>query len=245
MEKIESSCQPQALALNTQLFTTQLGFTYDLSNVWSFADDGSSTIIYPTLTYLNNTLENCTVNNILIDATNKDTIGNGYSWSWQTTSISAIATCSVANGDSSTYFNMTVEYDATPQTDTAHTYGQNGVSLSNTGFLHLDQKSKACLWWGQELLRMWYSNAIKELSQYADGVNSTDSNTIANMMLSLAPVGKTNISSLDFFNATGWFYMGDGSLRAMQHWEHPTPPLTQMLNDANVGIQMHHFATVF
>lgn len=63
MNKVEASCQSQGLTLNTQLFTTHLGLTYELANVWSDTND-STTNIFPSLTYLNNTLENCSVNNI-------------------------------------------------------------------------------------------------------------------------------------------------------------------------------------
>ena len=245
MNIVEASCQSQNVGLNTQLFTTQLGFTYGLSNVWSYASDGS-TIIHPSLTYLNNTLENCSVNNIFIDLVNTNTFGNNAGWSWQTSTTSAVATCSAYNGESRSFFNMTAQYQIASSIDSGHSNGiTNGVALGNIGFLNLDQKSKACLWWGHELLVMWFWNMIDTLATYADN-NVTDANTITNARLSMAPSGHTNITSLDFFNITGWFYMGNGDLHALQvngkatsHKIHP------ILAGVDVGLQVHHFATVF
>jgi hypothetical protein len=34
--KVDASCQSQGLALNTQLFTTQLGLTYTITNAWTY-----------------------------------------------------------------------------------------------------------------------------------------------------------------------------------------------------------------
>ena len=244
MDVVKASCQSQNLGLNTQLFTTQLGFTYGLSNVWSYASDGS-TNIHPSLTYLNNTLDNCSVNNIFLDAVNTDTFSNGAGWSWQTSTISAVATCSAYNGKSRSFFNMTVEYQIASSTDSGHDNGnKNGVAIGNIGFLDLDRNSKACLWWGHELLVMWFWNLIDTLATYADN-NVTDANTIANARLYMAPNGGTNITSLDFFNITGWFYMGNGDLRPLQTTGESSRNITPMLADVDVGLQVHHFATVF
>lgn len=244
MAKVEASCQSQGLALTTQLFTTQLGLTYQLANVWSYADDGN-VIISPSLTYLNNTLNNCSVNNILIDARNSNSVGNSPYWAWKATTISAVATCSVYNGDAHSYFNMTVQFEARPVTESAYDKGAIGVSLQSTGFLHLDQKSKACLWWGQQLLYMWYYNVLSVLGNYASDEDSTTSNTISYMRLYMLPTGKEDITNYDFFNITGWFYMGDGGLHSMQDGTQYGVPLSPVLYDADVGFQMHHFATVF
>jgi hypothetical protein len=207
MNIVEATCQSQNLGLNSQLFTTQLGLTYGLSNVWSYASDGS-TIIHPSLTYLNNTLENCSVNNIFIDAVNTNTFGNNAGWSWQTSIISAVVTCSVYNGKSRSFFNMTAQYEVATSTDSGHDNGMaNGVAIGNVGFLDLDKKSKACLWWGHELLVVWFWNLIDTLATYADN-NVTDASTITNARLYMVRSGGTNITSLDFFNITGWCRRG-------------------------------------
>jgi hypothetical protein len=245
MNKVEASCQSQGLALNTQLFTTQLGFTYGLSNVWSNAADGS-TVISPSLTYLNNTLEKCTVNNILIYGENTNTIGNGPLWNWQSTIISAVATCSVYNGGMRSFFNVTVSYEQTPTTDTAYNDGASGVAFISTGFLPLDQKNKACLWWGQQLLHMWYRTFENALGKYADEDPATDANTIASVRIYMAPNEGKKITNLDFFNITGWFYLGDGGLQAAQYsGSAPSVELSTVIAGVDVGLELHHFATAF
>lgn len=240
--KVEASCQSQGLALNTQLFTTQLGLTYKLANVWSYGTNGSVRIA-PSLTYLNNTLENCSVNGLYIDAVNTNSVGNSPFWNWQRTVISAVATCSVQNGDLSSLFNMTVEYVADPTTISAYNNGANGVALSSTGFLHLDSKGKACNWWGQQLLHMWYYNVLSALGPGFSNENATVDNTISTLRLSLAPNGNKDITKYDFFNMTGWFNMASGQLVSFQ--SSGSVPMQQMLGGYDVGFQLHHFATAF
>ncbi|KAJ9610380.1 hypothetical protein H2200_005157 [Cladophialophora chaetospira] len=242
--KVEASCQSQGLALNTQLFTTQLGLTYKMANVWSYGANGSVKIS-PSLTYLNNTLENCTVNNIYIDATNTNSVGNSPFWNWQRTIISAVATCSVQNGDLRSLFNMTVEYVADPTTISAYNDGANGVALTSTGFLHLDKYGKACNWWGEQLLHMWYYNVLNVLGPggYSANDNATASTTLSTLRLSLAPNESKDITSYDFFDITGWFNMADGVLNSFQG--SGSVPMQQVLGGYDVGFQLHHFATAF
>ena len=151
MTKLTASCQAQDTALNTELFTTQLGLTYGLANVWAESSDGS-TIMSPSLTYLNNTINDCSVQNILVDAENNNKIGNFPFWAWQTTKVSAIATCSIDNATPPTSINLTVQYQPVPQTDTATSDLMNGVAGQASGFFHLDRKHKASTWWAQQLL---------------------------------------------------------------------------------------------
>jgi hypothetical protein len=242
MAKVEASCQSQNLALNTGLFTTQLGLTYTLSNVWSHEANGS-TNIYPSLTYRNNTLDNCSVNNIYIHAENTNTNGNSPFWAWLATTISAVATCSVDNGKSPSFFNMTVQYEASPTTDSAYNDGALGASLSSTGFLHLDQTKKPCIWWGEQLLHMWYYNVLNVLGPPGSNEDATVSSTISTLRLALVPTGSKDITNYDFFNITGWFNMADGSLDSFQ--SDGSVEMSATLGGYDVGFQMHHFATVF
>ena len=141
---------------------------------------------------------------------------------------------------------MTAQYEVATPTDSGHDNGMaNGVAIGNVGFLNLDKKSKACLWWGHELLVVWFWNLIDTLATYADD-SVTDASTITNARLYMARSGGTNITSLDFFNITGWFYMGNGDLHALQvSGKPPSHKLKPMLAGVDVGLQVHHFATVF
>ncbi|KAK5434149.1 hypothetical protein LTR34_003661 [Exophiala xenobiotica] len=241
--KVDASCQSQGLALNTQLFTTQLGLTYTIANVWTYGANASTDIV-PALTYLNNTLEDCAVNNIKIWAENTNSVGNSPYWAWQTgTTISAVATCSVHNGDRRSFFNMTMEYNPNPTTVSGHTSGGNGVALGSTGFLHLDGKGNACIWWREQLLLMWYFNLIKTLGPWFTNPNANLSDTIKLLRLSLAPNDGQDITSYDFFNITGWLDMADGGLVALQ--ESGSVRMQQILAGYDFGLQLHHFAAVF
>lgn len=240
MTKMTASCQAQDIALNTELFTTQLGLTYVLANVWT-NDSAGNAIMYPSLTYLNNTLEDCSIRNIMLDAENSNKLGNFPYWAWQTSRISAVATCSVNNGNLQSAMNLTVQYQPILLTDSSTSDVMNGVAAQAEGFLHLDMKNKASIWWGQQLLWCWYYNVGWALSEiYNDQAQTpAPNNTLSRMQLYLSPTGSKNISNYDFFDTTFWYYFGDGSLVGSSEQMSESP------GRFDVGFQIDRFAKVF
>lgn len=68
MGQLHPSCEPQNLDIGTTWFTTNMGLLYSLESLsYSRPDDLLPTYI-PATPYLNNTLQNCTVNQIDIKA---------------------------------------------------------------------------------------------------------------------------------------------------------------------------------
>lgn len=65
-EKIRPSCQSHDFPLNAQFYTNKLGLPYTLTSVWQEIKE-KDMMIPPSLTYSNNTLDNCTVSFIQVD----------------------------------------------------------------------------------------------------------------------------------------------------------------------------------
>ena len=250
--KLSATCQPQNLALNTQLFTTQLGLTYTLANVWTNGANGSPEMS-PSLTYLNNTLEDCSIRNIMLNAENYSKLGNAGYWMWQNSKISAVVECSINNSILPSTFNLTVHYQPAPQADSSTTSYMEGVAAQGAGFLHLDKKKRANIWWGQQLMYLWYFNALEALSEtnYTFEKEApaalTPEDTISRVQLFLAPTGNTNISSYSFFDTTFWFYYGTGGL--LGNKPDGAVQMNQSLHtadvDLDVGFQIDRFAKAF
>lgn len=85
--KFKTTCQPRDIPVNTQLFTTNMGLTYTLTNVTRTSPLGKVDI-FPSLTYLNNTIQNCSVEKVLLDGVNSNRLGNAPYYAWETSILS-------------------------------------------------------------------------------------------------------------------------------------------------------------
>lgn len=159
--KVETTCQSQTLQINSQFFTDKLSLPYTLTGVWQNRTASNTTVV-PSLRYTNNVLNNCTVNEMVINLESTSRTANElsiYSWGPE---ASAYITCSVNNDDTPTWFNLTTNYDYITPGLTANP-GSKGAS-----FLQLDNTTKASLW-------SWYyihladATASQTLLSYPDG----------------------------------------------------------------------------
>jgi hypothetical protein len=153
-----ASCQAQDIPINTQLFTTHLGLTYTLANVTHNVEDDVA--IQPALTYLNNTLTNCSVNMVSLDAENTNKMGNYPHWAWETSIVSvslatswlvsttyasqAAVTCLIDNGVGTHSIQIALNVQWRPKTFMA--------SNQPTTFIRLNRHNQANLWWANEIL---------------------------------------------------------------------------------------------
>ncbi|KAK0509004.1 hypothetical protein JMJ35_008375 [Cladonia borealis] len=77
--QIDPSCQAENVQVNTEFFTNQTAPTYTLTAIWTTVD-GSSPVILPALTYLNNSIQNCQINNIKIAFEAEGCSATQYAW---------------------------------------------------------------------------------------------------------------------------------------------------------------------
>jgi hypothetical protein len=87
--KLSASCQSANIAPGTAL-TTKTGFQYTLSNVWT-QDEPANIIPLPSLTYLNNTITNCTFDGVNIALYNYNPENNSPYWSWNRDSAATVS----------------------------------------------------------------------------------------------------------------------------------------------------------
>ena len=64
---------------STDIFTNQTGLIYTLTNVWQ-PDNNTLGALSSSLTYLNNTIQNCLINNIQVDFESEDRSGSQFSF---------------------------------------------------------------------------------------------------------------------------------------------------------------------
>lgn len=65
-DKSSSACQSQTLSVNSQFLTDKLSLLYTVTGIWQSRTPDNITVL-PSLRYTNNILENCTVNNIVLN----------------------------------------------------------------------------------------------------------------------------------------------------------------------------------
>ncbi|KFY81067.1 hypothetical protein V499_00140 [Pseudogymnoascus sp. VKM F-103] len=99
----------------------------------------------PSLSYLNQPLENCEVSLVQIEVSSADRTA----WQFATTPWGSASrvfiTCGVFGPNGFTSLNLTVEYDLLPTS-------MAGFNQGTFKFLQSDKQNGAALWWGESLL---------------------------------------------------------------------------------------------
>lgn len=123
---------------------------YTLRNVWT-TPDGKNQVLQPGLTYMNNPLRECHINDIHIDFEAEDRTATQYGWNAWGSTTQAFITCSIESAEGTTYFNVSTSYDFVPPTAQfpVMTF-ESQIGLFS--FLTRNSTSKASLWWGESLL---------------------------------------------------------------------------------------------
>ncbi|MCJ1469000.1 hypothetical protein MMC07_007632 [Pseudocyphellaria aurata] len=84
--KVDTTCQSLSLQINSQFSTDKLGFFYTLTSIGQYRDPNGPMTTIPSLRYTNNTLQHCSVNEIVL---------NIESWKNQTETMMPGATVGV------------------------------------------------------------------------------------------------------------------------------------------------------
>jgi len=90
-----SSCQSQNLGVNTQYYTDKLSLVYSLANIWQVQDNGK-VVTLPSLPYMYNPLENCTVTLVQLDFSNYDG-RTAAQLGWTTWGMTALVCCATSS----------------------------------------------------------------------------------------------------------------------------------------------------
>ncbi|EWZ01338.1 hypothetical protein FOYG_00988 [Fusarium oxysporum NRRL 32931] len=149
-------CQPKILSVGDRVFSTNLGFQYSVKALTSSDDDSDFRETYPSIAYLNNTLEDCYLTRVDINLRKSDARASNSWWlSWITTFTDATASCNVMTSEGLVNITLGVEY--TGQSDHIYDY-----------VIEDDYKTHASTWWGTRLLNVYFTGILSTMSQTQD-----------------------------------------------------------------------------
>ena len=192
---VQPTCEPANLPVNTQFFTNQSGLMWTISSVFADTNDPQA---LPSLPYLNNVLENCTVSEVRLDYDGSDdldtSIEQNSPWNVE---ARAFVTCSVSGPSGSTFINATAAYDALTL------YPMPGVS----NFVARSATNRASMFWSEALLRAYWINAVSKVEDASDSMfqNAVEAGAgragLSKGVVTLYPNKiQQNITDLDFFD---------------------------------------------
>lgn len=196
--KAQSTCQPMAIPVKSQLFTNNTALTYTLIDVWQ-EDDGGGKNILSSLPYYNNVIEECSVSAIDMDFESQDRSAVQLSHSEWGVRVSIYATCSINNPPKgSTIFDLAMYYNFVPSTVR---YGEQKGFL-DTMFLSRDLKKKASLWWGETILSSSWAYTCRMLQDIRQNRTDYNERMITKSTFNYRPSAtvKTDITDLAFFD---------------------------------------------
>ncbi|RKK93290.1 hypothetical protein BFJ71_g9626 [Fusarium oxysporum] len=139
-------CQPKILSVGDRVFSTNLGFQYSVKALTSSDDDSDFRKTYPSIAYLNNTLEDCYLTRVDINLRKSDARASNSWWlSWITTFTDATASCNVMTSEGLVNITLGVEY--TGQSDHIYDYVieddyKTHATLNDTSFIKTDRKNQ-------------------------------------------------------------------------------------------------------
>ncbi|KIY03723.1 uncharacterized protein Z520_00414 [Fonsecaea multimorphosa CBS 102226] len=196
--QMKASCQAEDIQVNTRFFTNQTALTYTITGVWT-TPDGTSALVSPALTYLNNPIQNCQVNNIQIELESEDRSVTQYGWNAWGEYLQAFITCSIQGNDGTIFFNLSTDYDFVPDTAQFPT-GNYSTQVGLFSFVTRNATTKASLWWGESLLSQYWSFVSSEMQT----IRGETDNNLRKGTIHFSPPNASrplrDITDLGFFN---------------------------------------------
>jgi hypothetical protein len=114
IRKLSPSCEPKEIGVQQKFNTNKNGFIYSIDSITTMDQDGLL-VPSPSMRYLNNTLENCTINYIKIEmAKELGRTAQQVAWSRWGPQLLAAISCFITNEQGHTQFDFTTDYDLIP-----------------------------------------------------------------------------------------------------------------------------------
>lgn len=151
---LDPRCEPQLLSIGSQVFTSNLGLAYEVTAIWSLDSKTGVITHLPSASYLNNILENCITESVIVDLHKSDFTNPNQSWwiSWSPSS-SAVATahCTIMSDSAPT--NITVQVRYSGAGDEVYSYIISDNYTINSS-----------VWWGTRLLNAYWSGVLSTMA---------------------------------------------------------------------------------
>ena len=217
--KFKTSCQAQNLAIGTPFFTTNQGLLYTITSISQFDQLNNQTIEFPSLSYLNNTLSNCTIDQVQVKVRKVDNSlnGGGMWWSWGDSTGSADARCTIDTSFGPMNMSFTTNY--------------KGGIRSYDEMISTNATRAASLWWGSRLLNLYWSAILDQMAHNAWWL--TDNNTFSTTpswmkgQFTFIPNNTKDITSYQYFDMQYYVIASDGNIKNVPY------RLSSMYNNRN------------
>lgn len=206
--KLNPSCQPQNIPIGFEFFTTNLGLSYLLESVTQYQPARQETVHLASLTYLNQTLEACTVDSVTITLKKADQSKNGYGrwWSWDDSNANAVAHCVLSTAVGQVNATFSTQYNAGPK--------EYDYVVSN------DYKGYSSMWWGTRLLDLYWASILKEMGlalfpnsdDFYDAANGTSTPEWTKGQIVFTPNKTDDIRAYEFFDLSYFLLAADSTI---------------------------------
>jgi hypothetical protein len=152
---LDPKCEPQLLSIGNEVFTSNLGLSYEVTAIWRLDGDTGAITHLPSVSYLNNTLENCLTENVIVDLRKSDSAIPIQAWwiSWSPSSTaSATAHCTVMSDSAPTNITLQARYSGTGNQAYGYVISDNYTT-------------QASVWWGTRLLNAYWSGVLSTMAK--------------------------------------------------------------------------------
>jgi hypothetical protein len=167
IKKLSSSCEPKEIAVQQRFNTNKNGFIYSLNNVINMQDS----LPAPSMLYLNNSLEDCSINYIKIEmAKHAGRTAQQVAWTRWGPQLLAAVSCSIKNPQGHMRFNFTTEYDLVPSVankrydinDGGQDKWMYAAAQNLFQFVVSNNTEDPAMWWAESLMSYgWLDAALK------------------------------------------------------------------------------------
>ena len=204
-DKLKPTCQAQNIPIGYSFFTTNLGLSYTLKSVTQYDPKANETIHLPSLPYLNQTLQDCEIDSVILYTKKSDVSenGNGAWWSWGDSTGGATAHCTISTAVGPVDATFSTTYDTSAK--------QFDYVIQNS------YKNTSSMWWGTRLLNLYWSSTLYEMSymQFPDEENKnwTATPIYTKGQITFTPNKTNDVKAYDFFRMQFYFLAGDGQIR--------------------------------
>jgi len=147
--------------------TNKYGLVYTLNNMEPM--QSASDVDTPSILYLNNPLEDCTINSIKVEMEMHSRTAQQVAWSRWGPSLFAAISCSITNDQGSLRFNITAEYELVSPNAVKQAYKSEETSWSKAAAQNMFQFLKSnnvldpAMWWAESLMSYSWVIAAQQM----------------------------------------------------------------------------------
>jgi hypothetical protein len=167
--KLSPSCEAKEIGVQQRFNTDKNGFVYSMSNIRNMHETGA--LPSPSMFYLSNTLENCTINYIKVEmAKHLGRTAQQVAWQRFGPQLLAAISCSITNMQGQMRFNFTTGYDLVgPNANKRYDLNADNkdqwayaAEQNLFQFVVSNNTNNSAMWWAESLMSYsWLDTALE------------------------------------------------------------------------------------